>query len=396
MEQARLRQGHRKSRNGCAVCKRRHIKCDERRPKCGNCNISDRPCHYVAPKKAKAGANKYEKELTTSAWLQTAANSTETPSPASPDLHLVESDDLFTFEHLNLLNHFQVNMVELMMVTDQLKPVANIYITSAFKTPYLMNQLLALSALHIRTITPGLSDWYTQTATHLQHRALRGFNNALHDTSDSNATSQFLFSSLLALHYLAETVVDVPDQDFPSILRHILEYLRLQRGARIMGDRAWPTFSTSMLQESLVAAINTEPEVEHKPPDSCSLISAMLQTSELNRESLIACEDAREALGFARRRLRDMGVHALIAWPNLIPPRFLTLLEKQIPEALVILAHFAVLLHDYRAFWCFGRMGEKLVNGIETLLVTYWTTWLPRLDVETRVDPELARARDVS
>ncbi|KAF4469011.1 Sterol uptake control 2 [Fusarium albosuccineum] len=174
------RQGHRKSRNGCAVCKKRHIKCDERRPKCGNCEISERQCFYVSPKKAKVGASPYEQELTTSAWLQTASTSSDEVVVASPDLHSLEPDDLFTFEHLNLLYHVQENITEWMMVTEQLKPLANVYVTAALKTPYLMNQLLALSAMNLRTIDKANSDSYTQAATHLRHRALRGFNRASH------------------------------------------------------------------------------------------------------------------------------------------------------------------------------------------------------------------------
>ncbi|KAF5010182.1 hypothetical protein FDECE_3675 [Fusarium decemcellulare] len=379
------RQGHRKSRNGCAVCKKRHIKCDERRPKCGNCEISERQCFYVSPKKAKVGASPYEQELTTSAWLQTASTSTDEVAVASPDLHSLEPDDLFTFEHLNLLYHVQENITEWMMVTEQLKPLANVYVTAALKTPYLMNQLLALSAMNLRTIDTAKSDSYTQAAAHLRHRALRGFNRAIDDTSQANATSQFFFASLLALHYLAETVTVNPDQDFSTTLRCTLEYFRLHRGARVMSDRAYPTFAGSPISQWLLSVVRERREEQSTPSEECSLLFTMLNTSDLNEESRRACEEAAQAFDFVVRKVQGpngWGVHGLLAWSNLIPLRFLTLLEKQIPEALVILAHYAVLMHRFRAFWCLGDVGERLVDGITSLLATYWGTWLPSLEVE--------------
>ncbi|KAM5344626.1 hypothetical protein ACJ41O_013161 [Fusarium nematophilum] len=379
------RQGHRKSRNGCAICKQRHIKCDEKRPRCGNCAISGRVCRYVAPKKAKTGSSPYETELTTSGWLQTASTSRESPFPESPDLHAIGQDELFTFEHLNLLYHVQEHMMDWMMVTEQLKPLAASYVTSALKTPYLMNQLLALSAMHLRTIKAESSDSYIQTAAHLRHRALRGFNRALDDTSNANATSQFFFASLLALHYLTEIITGVPVQDFPTTLRQTIEYFHLHRGARIMGDRACPTFMDASINTWLVAAIEESQQEQHAPSESSALLATMLRASELNEDSVQACENATHALGFVLQRLEGpsgWGVHALLAWSNLIPLRFLTLLEKQIPEALVILAHYAVLLHRFRAFWCLGDLGRRLVSGISSLLGTYWATWLPPLDVE--------------
>ncbi|KAH7141772.1 hypothetical protein EDB81DRAFT_797587 [Dactylonectria macrodidyma] len=392
MDRVRHRQGHRKSRNGCAVCKRRHIKCDERRPKCGNCDISERECIYAAPEKAKPTTSPYEQELTTSAWLRTASTSRAAQSPASPDLHNVTSNELFTLDHLTLLCHVQENMKDWMMVTDQIKPLADIYISSALKTPYLMNQLLALSAMHYRTIKTEQMDWYTQTATQLRSRALRGFSDSLNDTSNANATPHFLLSSLFALHYLAETIADARDQDFPTTLNHILEYFRLHRGARILGERAWPSLS-SVLKELLAAAVGCAPEGQHTSEGACALISTMLRTSELNKDSLEACEEANQALGFVLQQLQRLSVHALMAWPNMIPPHFLTLLERQIPEALVILSHYAVLLYNYRTFWCLGNVGKRLVDGIAGLLAAYWATWLPTLDSEQCINPELVETQ---
>ncbi|OJJ42329.1 hypothetical protein ASPZODRAFT_20556 [Penicilliopsis zonata CBS 506.65] len=44
-----LRRSHKKSRGGCLPCKQRHVKCDEGRPGCLLCAMSDRECTYAMP-----------------------------------------------------------------------------------------------------------------------------------------------------------------------------------------------------------------------------------------------------------------------------------------------------------------------------------------------------------
>ncbi|PSN58789.1 hypothetical protein BS50DRAFT_509796 [Corynespora cassiicola Philippines] len=43
----RTRRQHTKSRGGCVECKRRHTKCDERRPVCLQCDKRSLRCEYV-------------------------------------------------------------------------------------------------------------------------------------------------------------------------------------------------------------------------------------------------------------------------------------------------------------------------------------------------------------
>ncbi|KAF5598138.1 sterol uptake control 2 [Fusarium pseudoanthophilum] len=379
----KLRQGHRKSRNGCTTCKKRHIKCDEKRPECGNCSISERTCHYAQPRHRKTGTSPYETEFTTEPVFPAASVFENLPATSPLDLHEIESDDLFTLGHLNLLYHVQENMADWMMVTHRLQLLANGYITAALKTPYLMNQLLALSAMHLKTIEKQAAESYINTATNLRHRALRGFNKCLDDTSESNSTAQFFFASLLALHYLAETVAGLPDQDFATTLECMVNYFRLHRGARVMGERASNGFVNSKISQWLLDASKEEFYGSHVASADYAALALMLETSELNDESRKACEEATEALGFVMRRIQgpnSWGVHGLMAWSNLIPWRFLMLLEKQIPEALVILAHYAVLLHRFRTFWCLGDIGKRLVEGISDVLAGYWVSWLPKLE----------------
>ncbi|KAF9556556.1 hypothetical protein CPC08DRAFT_711151 [Agrocybe pediades] len=65
--------GHKKSRNGCIICKQRRIKCDETHPVCKNCTAYGEPlpCSYNPPKPTKsvhpAGAGSSRPERSSSA-----------------------------------------------------------------------------------------------------------------------------------------------------------------------------------------------------------------------------------------------------------------------------------------------------------------------------------------
>jgi hypothetical protein len=65
-----------------------------------------------------------------------------------------------------------------------------------------------------------------------------------------------------------------------------------------------------------------------------------------------------------------------MAWPVLISFEFLQMLRQRRPEALVILAHWAVFLHYHRDFWVFGDSGRFLLESTRKYLGTYWDDWM--------------------
>ncbi|KAH8889278.1 hypothetical protein GQ53DRAFT_766966 [Thozetella sp. PMI_491] len=49
LQKTRQRKYHRRSRGGCASCKKRHVRCDEKKPLCTNCLRSGSECGYADP-----------------------------------------------------------------------------------------------------------------------------------------------------------------------------------------------------------------------------------------------------------------------------------------------------------------------------------------------------------
>ncbi|KAK0389829.1 hypothetical protein NLU13_3402 [Sarocladium strictum] len=73
------RRPHRKSRDGCAECKRRHIRCDKGRPACTNCTIAERACAYPP---SSSSASSASSSAATAAAKKAAAN--RSPPVSSP------------------------------------------------------------------------------------------------------------------------------------------------------------------------------------------------------------------------------------------------------------------------------------------------------------------------
>lgn len=69
-------------------------------------------------------------------------------------------------------------------------------------------------------------------------------------------------------------------------------------------------------------------------------------------------------------------VPVLLAWPVLITAEYVQLLRDLQPQALIIFAHYAVLLHRARNLWIIGDGGQFLIRAISECLGSEWERWL--------------------
>lgn len=72
----------------------------------------------------------------------------------------------------------------------------------------------------------------------------------------------------------------------------------------------------------------------------------------------------------------DRRIGVVQEWLVRVPYEYLTDLRQRRPEAIVILAHYAVLLHQARHYWAVGEAGSFLIQEIGSYLGDYWADWL--------------------
>jgi hypothetical protein len=109
----------------------------------------------------------------------------------------------------------------------------------------------------------------------------------------------------------------------------------------------------------------------------------LLNDADMGPESEQACREAVGNLHLVYQSEWSIGeivpekAYGLIwTWPILLSSVFTNLLMKRSPEALIILCHYAVLLHRRRHIWLVRNAGQMLISEITRFLGTYWLHWL--------------------
>jgi hypothetical protein len=255
---------------------------------------------------------------------------------------------------------------------------------SAISEPYLMDELLAVSALHLSTLTSDAVEKkrYHHQAAQLQTRALTVFNTTRPAVGDENCIAMFLFSGILGLHALFDSASF--RLDYAEFLDRFIQFLSLHRGIRTITRQSWHILSQTELRH----IVNQISDLESQDPQfaesgtECDALMAQVEASgdNLGPTAYSACQEAVGWLQWLSRQRRGLPssvqTHVVMAWPVLISFEFLQMLRQRRPEALVILAHWAVFLHYHRDFWVFGDSGRFLLESTRKYLGTYWDDWM--------------------
>lgn len=422
---AKLRRAHRKSRNGCWECKRRHIKCDEARPSCSNCVVSERTCsfphsaspsasastpastytstHTSATTPAATGINSPARSPADSTTSSGAVYPSQYPLPSvygargfpiaedaspptlpsfneffagSPSSSLPDAppQPVFTAKHLILFHHVQTAMINSM---NFMPPCINIAIEWAQEAPYAMDQLLALGADHLAMHSPENSVTHRRDATELQTRALMWFNHDTKETSGLNTDRltipRFLFAGLLSIHMLYETLTYYRSS-YHVFIDRFIESTHMHRGVRTIIGNSYDVILESALHP-FIYNVRIASMSDHLGTE-CAELERLINTSDLAPATVAACKSACQALQWAfnihASLPDDDNIHAATAFPVVISAEYVDALRKHRPEALLVLAYYGVLLHRCRRSWIIGDAGAAVIHLISDYLGSFW------------------------
>lgn len=282
-------------------------------------------------------------------------------------------------QHLELLHHFITVTYE----TFSPDPVQqHIWrgpvIRMALAFPFLMHELLAISALHLAYVRPDRAQWYSTQSTELQSQAFNIFNSVQRDVDASNCAPILIFTSLLALHILADPSRTV-GLDSHHYLDHVISCIMLMRNVQKLVIRDWYNYLAETELNPLFHV--QQPSTPYDIPQPCADLVKLPNPSDLSDEARQAYDSAIERLQwmFALSHVPYESHHTirwLLAWPVQLDDKYLELLNQRRPEALVILAYFAVLMRFYRESWAVGDSGLFLIQAIHSHLGSHWAKWM--------------------
>lgn len=242
--------------------------------------------------------------------------------------------------------------------------------------PYLLHEVFAFCSCRLAYLKPEKREFYQNQAIQLQTRAVSLFNTTWKGVNESNCVAVTLFSSILGHHLLADTLAKRNSAGLDGLIKDCLQFLEMHRGIRTIVDSAWPQLMNSELEPVLSASVRFTSRLTYGI--ECSHLRQMVENSEFFSE-----EDKRDfyfmihqlQIGFDAAKAevgRGYRHYMVYTWLLNTPQGFITHFSTKRPEALVLFAYYAVLLHFARDLWQVGDSGVYVLRITEEFLGEKW------------------------
>ena len=297
-----------------------------------------------------------------------ADNICQLPLPSIPNL---DSHDLKIFNHYAAYTSASLSDRDSVQLTWRVAVPQE-----AIPHSFLMHALLSFASAHLAQLCPAQRTSYGRGALVHRNIALRSCIPSLRNITPKNCHALFAFSSVIAVSTFA--FPDALSESQMSPVDNILTFLVLIRGVNtvLQGGLDWIKSGSlnPLLQDGRV---NWRKQVALLP------VTFLAPFERLHALNVKASPDTNDRKVY-EEAIQDLensyGAYQLIAsdrslvfiWCAIIPREYVTLVSERQPMALVVLAHFAVLLHNVGAQWWAGDRGKLLVEAIHDELGNDW------------------------
>ncbi|KAG4438077.1 hypothetical protein IFR05_006443 [Cadophora sp. M221] len=385
------RRSHKKSKAGCQRCKNRKIKCDEVHPTCGNCLKHGVSCDFESP---ETPASSSTPSFATPSPVVGSASSVSTPRSSTTVMPLYQTPTALIRAHPNpavsrslefkLLHHYTALTSQTFSDTNEQNRVWQVDIpTIAYDAQYLMDAILAVSALHLRSIHP--EDHSLIRASHgYMASSIAQYSNLLNQgLSEMNAEALFSTAALIAFQASASRRFD---DDANGTYTLPLAWFHSFQGVKTIVLASWQWLRSS---NRVYPIINSQPALFLDPDPERKLFFAPLLEGleeELSRLPALSQAETKQAYVHAvsflnwshQKPLRNR----ILGFAATVSRRFVDLIGQQDPRALVITACFFALTKVVDDVWWLEGIAKREVEGIFSMLPEAW--W-PKMEWALRV-----------
>lgn len=251
----------------------------------------------------------------------------------------------------------------------------------ALSNPSLLHGILAVSAIHLALVAckqgHEREQWIT-TAEYHQSAAINLFTCLIEENTQLQHIGSFALSSLLiGFAFAFPLAASGPDHGPSDPLGEMIQIITLIKSTM--------DFSAPILTGAKSSEMSQSTYVEETDlvlsGFSCSAVSALY---ELNITHILDWED-RQAFHTAIIHLKDFfanidsgaePVSKTFMWICEIPSHFHRLLQQRHPFALLILAHYCVVLHHLRWIWWISSWGQHVLEVINRTLGPEWRPFM--------------------
>jgi len=253
----------------------------------------------------------------------------------------------------------------------------------ALTCDYLMHGILAMGALHLAFLYPQQRDKYEDLANQHQDLALRPFQSATSHITAENCNHVFGFSVLLMVFNYAS--FRSPEELLPFSggvpYGGLSNWIVCLRGCSSIYQQAKSHIENGplgfLVSQQSMSAIENAGKIEC-PPDDDDKSLEYLTKHLLNSDRIKASTTIEELEAYtdAIIRLRkllvgssqvtDLGFRKMMSsmWPTVISETYLRLLSQQQPLALIIMAHYCLLVKKCEAYWYMSMRAFDMFEAI--------------------------------
>ncbi|OHW90251.1 C6 zinc finger domain-containing protein [Colletotrichum incanum] len=351
---------HKKSRTGCQNCKRRRVKCDEYQPSCARCDRLQLQCYYMFSGKQSPHHHNGEVDIPR---LQ------QRPSASVLD----DEKNIFNFLQLELLHTYDMFTWTALPWSLVLGDFWRVSVPSlALKHEYLMKALLAIPALQLAKLRPERRGLYISTALDYYRTASETARDILHNVSESDGVPLFLFSALSVLIVLGipqRSVIGTISDDDASFY----DMIGILQGMKGLLDDLSENISKSSLAPLISYGAERWAFQQHHDQSELEFqrnreplddFQALLSRRNLESDTLAVYNQVIERLRDANKCVYVWeGADALV-WIYRSLGDFVPLLGAKKQEALVLLAHFAVILNRCETQWWLHGWAYHIMSSV--------------------------------
>ncbi|CRG83666.1 hypothetical protein PISL3812_01021 [Talaromyces islandicus] len=248
----------------------------------------------------------------------------------------------------------------------------------ALSHPFLMHGLLALSASHLVHLTKDSErvKEYEELAFGHQTLALRLFRRELDNITPSNSEAMFAFASIATV--LAFASLQTTGVQALTPIDEMFQIYNLTRGVSeiLETSNLWFKTSNSWVPNVLASMRTPEKPLPANIEENISLLFKLnldLTVTGQTIEETAASENAIRELSTTFQQVHSgFAIVCAFRWPICVGPIFISNLRDRRPMALILLAHYCILLHKMDDFWWMKGWPRRLLHSIYTTLDPSW------------------------
>ena len=302
---------------------------------------------------------------------QSGQSRSDGPRPQLSPLQMLE---------LELLHHFTTETCYTLSDRPESHELWRVTVPQvAFQHDFLMRGILAIAALHLSCLRRDTQPRWAHIAAKQQDAALGAFRSVMSNMNESNCDAFLALSSLIVVYGFESPKSSDSLGMFNYNGQDSDEWLPLIRGVNSIIISVWPWIKRGRLNGLLHDHIQEPPQAElpNVLSEQLSHLEDMCDRASGGAEAVNALRAALATLkiSFVRMNNRppyECEVSIAFLWPVMIPQEFITMMNEKRPEALVILAHYCVILHHLDDYWWMKGWATHILDNIHRELEEDW------------------------